>query len=737
MLSSPPHHDEEILAELDALAASKAFLRSPGLMALLRFVVEAELRGEGGDLKESVLGTAVYYREASYDPKADGIVRVNANRLRARLQDHYRKFPARVEIMLQPGSYRPLFRVEPPAPAAAPLENIGVPVPGPAALPPLRAEHRHFLWSVMMSVFVLVVPGSFVWLRGNVEERWTQRSLSSMSGVQEFPDFSPDSRRITYAINDPTDGHSSLYAQDLQSSTPVRLTTRERYESRPVWSPDGNRLAFIVKDPDHTVHVLVRPVNEDRETEIYTRGAAGPWLCDVPRLSWSHGGDEIVTTAPPTPADMAAHPGQSLGCGLVAVNVISHAVRRITYSPIGTEGDLEPAISPDGKTIAFLRYISYGGQQIYRVGMNGTNERRVSDIWDDIQGLAWMPDGKGLLVCARRDTGQLHILRLDLQSGQTSSIQSSAAPLGFAAISRDGRHIAYTEYHQQNKLIRLKDGHLQYVFDDGVLREHPSFSPDGAHIAYSSDRTGQDQLWVSDRDGHNESLVIANTGMKMMRPVWSADGKSLVFECRQGEPSAICAINLSSRRIVTLVRMQRDAILPFLSRDGKRLYFTCNDTGNYAGYRQRLNTSPSGNLSADGRPEPVTIGGTNIIYESPSGRKLYLTGRFPSLSLLAVPISEEPVPLLPGDTLKRSYVLRQQSDWGGRSTVADSGLLNVEQGARGYHINLYREDRTTPEEIPNSQIDERIDSIAWNPMDKVVLLSTSSTSIGTLLTLSK
>jgi dipeptidyl aminopeptidase/acylaminoacyl peptidase len=485
------------------------------------------------------------------------------------------------------------------------------------------------------------------------------------------------------------------------------------------------------------VHVLVRPVKEDRETEIYTRGAAGPWLCDVPRLSWSPGGDEIVTSAPPTAADMAAHPNQSHGCGLVTINVLTHAVRRITYSPTGSEGDLEAAVSPDGKTVAFLRYLSYGAQEIYLVGMDGTKEHRLSDILDEIQGLAWMPDGKGLLVCARWGTGQLHILRLDTRSGQTSSIQTSAAPVGFAAISRDGRHIAYTEYHQQNKLIRLKEGHLQYVFDDGILRQYPSFSPDGAHIAYSSDRTGQDQLWVSDHDGHGESLVTDNTKMKMMRPVWSADGKSLVFECRQGGPSAICAINLSSRRIVTLVRMQRDAILPFLSRDGRRLYFTSNDTGDYAGYRQKLNISPSGDLSVDGRPEQMTIGGTNIIYESPSGRKLYLTGRFPSLSLLAVPIREAPVSLLPGDTLKRSYILRQQSDWVSSNAVADTGLLSVEQGAGGFYLNLYREDKTAPEEVPHSQIEEPIDSIAWDPKDKAVLLSTNSTPTGTLLTLSK
>jgi Tol biopolymer transport system component len=737
MPCSPPYPNKEILAELDALAASKAFLRSPGLMALLRFVVEAELRGEGANLKETVLGTAVYHREANYDPKADGIVRVNANRLRSRLQDHYRQFPARTQIVLRPGSYRPLFIVEPPEPASAPAEKIAVPVPGPAAQPPLPAGRRPLLRSAMMSVFLLLVAGSFLWLREHGEERWTQSSLSRLSGVQEFPDFSPDSRRIAYAISDPTDGHSSLYVQELQSNTPVRLTKRERYESRPVWSPDGKRLAFIVKDPDHTVHVLVRPVEEDRETEIYSRGAAGPWLCDVPRLSWSHGGDEIVTTAPPTPEEMAANPSRSGGCGLVAINVVGHAVRRITYSPAGTDGDLEPAVSPDGRTVAFLRSIDYGAQDIYLVGMDGAREHRVGTLRDDIQGIAWMPDGERLLLCARNGTGQLHILRLDIHSGQTSSIRTGAAPVGFAAISRDGRHIAYTEYHQQNKLIRLKDGRLQYVFDDGILRQYPAFSPDGARIAYTSDRTGQDQLWVSDHDGRGEALVTADAGMKMMRPVWSADGKSLIFECRQGGPSAICAIDLSSRRVVTLVRMRRDAILPFLSRDGKRLYFTSNDSGSYAGYRQRLNISASGNLSADGRPEPMTIGGTNFIYESPSGRKLYLTGRFPSLSLLAVPIGDGPVSLLPGQTLKRAYVLCQRSDWGGSSTVADAGLLSVEQGAGGYRLKLYREDGKAPEEIPLSQIDEPIDSIAWDRMDQAVLLSTNSTSIGTLLTLSK
>lgn len=733
MPSLSPYSTKEILAELDALTASKAFQRSPGLIALLRFVVEAELRGEGPDLKETLLGAAVYHREADYDTKADGIVRVNANRLRARLNDHYRQFPARVQIMLQPGSYRPIFMAKPfePEPIQAAADSIALPVPPPPAT-------RRLLWTAgIAAALFLPAAGSLLWFAYQGQQHWTQHWVSRMSGVQQFPDFSPDSRRLAYAVEDPTNGFSSIYIQDVQSNTPVKLTTKDRYESRPVWSPDGNRIAFIVRDPDHTVHVFVRPVHEDHETEIYSHAATGPLLCDVPRLSWSRRGDEIVTTAPPTPAEMTANPNQSPGCGIVAVNVATHAVRRITHSSTGTDGDLEPTISPDGQTIAFLHPISYGAQDIYLVGIDGTNEHQLRNSRDDIQGIAWMPDGKGLLLCARKDTGQLHILRLDLQNGKTSSIQTSAAPIGFAAISPDGKHIAYTEYHQQNKMLRLKDGRIQYVFDDGILRQYPAFSPDGARIAYSSDRTGQDQLWVSDHDGHGEFLVTAGPGMKMTRPVWSADGKSLVFECRQNGPSAICAINLNTHRVVQLVRMQHDAILPFVSRDGRRLYYTSNDTSNYGGYRQLLHTSANGDLSAEGRPEPMTIGGTVILYESPSGQKLYLVGPFPSLSLLAVPISKVPVSLLPGDKIERSYVLRQQSFVGGSSTVADSGLLSVEKDAEGYHIDLYREDKNGPEEIPHSVIDEPIDSIAWDPREKAVVLSTHSTPIGALLSLSK
>ena len=723
------YSQEEILEELRRLEESKAFRRAAGLTALLRFIVEAELRGDGPLLKETILGVEVYRRAAAYDPKADGIVRVNANRLRARLKDHYHRFPSSVQILLEPGSYRPAFVVQPLSPAAPQTDSS----PPATSIP----AHRH-TWAGWATAALLLLAVCTLLLQSyRHRQPWTQRWITHMSGMQQFPDFSPDSRQIAYAINDPGSGSSYIYMQSLKSDAPVKLTTQNRFESRPAWSPDGRSLAFIVRDPDHTVHVLVRPVNNNRETEIYAHAASGPWLCDLPRLSWSRDGSEIITTAPPSREELTVDRNQSLGCGLLAVNVATHAVRRITHSPSGMLGDLEPSISPDGKTIAFLREVSYGARDLYLVNLNGSNEHRLFDIRDEIEGLAWMPDGKGLLLCARMGAKRKQLLRLEIESGKTTVLQADTAPPALATISADGRHIAFTEYHQENKVMYLKDGRLETVFDDGTLRQHLVFSPDGSHIAYSSDRSGQNQIWVSSRDGHGEFLVTDRAEIKMTRPTWSADGRSLVFECRQNGPSGICSVNLQTRQIVPLIQTQHDAILPSLSHDGRRLYFTSNDTGEYIGYRLQLHISQDGSLSAAGRPEPMTIGGTGFLRESGSGNTLYMLGSLPMHSLLAVPIQEAPVSLSSGKIAKPGYILRQSTSIDDCSSLAEDGLLSAEGSPGSYHFYLYKEGYGTPLEIAAPPISDLIDNIAWDSAGKAVLLTTRSSPVGALFYLSK
>lgn len=106
----PPTPDE-VRSQLDRLLASDVFAQSDRLCRFLRFVVERALAGKAETLKEYVVGLEVFDRNEDYDPRVDSIVRVEAGRLRSKLDSYYhnggRHDP--VVITIPRGSYAPVF----------------------------------------------------------------------------------------------------------------------------------------------------------------------------------------------------------------------------------------------------------------------------------------------------------------------------------------------------------------------------------------------------------------------------------------------------------------------------------------------------------------------------------------------------------------------------------------------------------------------------------------------------
>src|SRR6478735_5412945 len=98
--------------ELDRVLASATFRQVDRLKRFLRFVALEALQGRGDQLKEYVIGVQVFDKSASFDPRADPIVRVQARRLRARLARYYRDEGAEdlVVLDLPKGGYAPVFK---------------------------------------------------------------------------------------------------------------------------------------------------------------------------------------------------------------------------------------------------------------------------------------------------------------------------------------------------------------------------------------------------------------------------------------------------------------------------------------------------------------------------------------------------------------------------------------------------------------------------------------------------
>jgi len=102
---------DAIAHELESILASPSFANSPQLSRFLRFVVDQERAGNGGQLKEYLLGVEVFHKAESFDPRIDTVVRTEARRLRHKLGEYYQSDGRGdlVEIELPKGSYCPVF----------------------------------------------------------------------------------------------------------------------------------------------------------------------------------------------------------------------------------------------------------------------------------------------------------------------------------------------------------------------------------------------------------------------------------------------------------------------------------------------------------------------------------------------------------------------------------------------------------------------------------------------------
>lgn len=109
-------------SQLERILASPQFKHSRRCQALLRFVVESACHGRIEDLKERVVGSSVFGREADYDTNQDAVVRNAAAEVRKRLAQYYMESTAEdaIRIELPTGSYVPEFNFHsPPSPVGS------------------------------------------------------------------------------------------------------------------------------------------------------------------------------------------------------------------------------------------------------------------------------------------------------------------------------------------------------------------------------------------------------------------------------------------------------------------------------------------------------------------------------------------------------------------------------------------------------------------------------------------
>lgn len=284
-----------------------------------------------------------------------------------------------------------------------------------------------------------------------------------------------------------------------------------------------------------------------------------------------------------------------------------------------------PAISPDGRTVAFVRSPKFLVADVWIQPVSGGEARRLTfGSFPFFGGLAWTPDGQGIIFSAgASNTGSINLYWVSASGGTPQRIPGIGEGAVSPAVSRQGNRLAYTsEAPTRASIWRLPGPKSSSpsrsptaIISSTREDTSPQFSPDGKRIAFSSIRSGLNNIWVCDSDGANPTQLTdlkGDTGT----PRWSPDSKQLAFDSRPGEDSEIFIISADGGAPRRLTNNQADDVVPSWSRDGKWIYFSSDWSGQYQIWKMPVE---------GGAAVQATRGGGFDARESLDGKWLYFS----------------------------------------------------------------------------------------------------------------
>jgi len=209
----------------------------------------------------------------------------------------------------------------------------------------------------------------------------------------------------------------------------------------------------------------------------------------------------------------------------------------------------------------------------------------------------------------------------------------------------DGRQIVFSLLGDLY-LLPIEGGEARRITSGPAYDVQPRFSPDGRWIAFASDRSGLENLWITDLEGKSAHPVSQEKTSTVSAPAWSPDGQYLVGRKRITDMSSIGTVELWMWHVqggqgVALTKRdeQPEAADPAFSPDGRFVYFSARDSryrydrnvyeGIWQIKRYDLRT---------GQSVPITgeFGGGACPAPSPDGRHLAYVRRVRAKTLLVV-----------------------------------------------------------------------------------------------------
>lgn len=442
------------------------------------------------------------------------------------------------------------------------------------------------------------------------------KTFVSMKGIETFPAFSPDGRQVLFTSNGGDSDNGDLFVKNFGDGDAVRLTSNPRSEICATWSPDGQQIAFLRESPNsrqkYQLMIIPATGGEERELGQVWHG-----------LDWSPDGKTLAVSD-------NQEPGMPTVIYLLSA---SGTERRAVTPEIAGQNIFEnkARFSPDGRSIAFVRWNTDQTSDIFTVELDNGKIRQLTFDNKSVQDIEWTPDGRKLLFVSNRG-GSHSLWKIGLDGGDPTLFDLPDTEIESFSISPDGKSILYT-LKMVDSAIEVSNldkrsispistsnenkADLPCRIDSSRQDDSPRFSPDGQRIAFTSNRTSWNELWVANSDCSNQLQVTRfEKPGEVGSPRWSPDGTSITFDRYADGEVDIFSIKSDGTKLRRLTDSRSLDIMPAWSRDGSWIFFNSKIAGVSNIWKIPCNGGPAVAVTRHGAWEAI---------ESVDGKTLFFT----------------------------------------------------------------------------------------------------------------
>ena len=374
-----------------------------------------------------------------------------------------------------------------------------------------------------------------------------------------------------------SDARQGLLRVPAGGGEPEALTTidRDRGELSHVWPkflPDGRGVLFNIGATEGSITVLSLETGELRHL-IGERPLGPAWYLPTGHLVWGEGGgiraapfdrSRLELTGPPVLLLHPVYEPPNSGGEFFAVSQTGTLV----YVPGGVEHTLvmvdrlglAKPLTEARRGYRFPRFAPEGRRVAVTVD---PSDQEDSDIWvyESERGLGsrvtfeghdvtsvWSPDSAWVVYSSNYGSSDLELHRRPGDgTGEAERLVIREYIQHPESWSPDGRLLAFTEHHPVNRddilvLTLLGDRQVLPFLTTPFHERMPRFSPDGRWLAYTSDESGQDEVYVQPYPGPGRKWLLSAGGGR--EAAWSPDGKELFY--RKGDQMMVVGVEIGS-----------------------------------------------------------------------------------------------------------------------------------------------------------------------------------------------